>query len=81
MGRSAKNLWSPLLNQQVTGLTRVWGICWEVKGQVLERVLKVMTGAGETVIRWRVKALELGSNSNRMWSESAVLISPRYQCQ
>lgn len=50
MGGSAKNLWSPLLNQQVTGLTSVWGICWEVKGQVLERVLEVMTGAGETVI-------------------------------
>lgn len=31
---------------------------------MLERNLKVMTGAGETVIRQRVKALELDSNSN-----------------
>ena len=44
---------------QSSRLTSVWGMCQEVKEQRLERDLKVMTGAGEIVIRQRVKALEL----------------------
>lgn len=36
-------------------------MCWEV---MLERDWNVMTGAGETVIRRRVKVLESDSNSN-----------------
>lgn len=36
-------------------------MCWEV---MLERVRNVMTGAGETVIRRRVKVLESDSNSH-----------------
>lgn len=45
-------------------------MCQEVKEQRLERDLKVMTGAGEIVIRQRVKALELDSNSNSVSATS-----------
>lgn len=55
---------------QSSRLTSVWGMCQEVKEQRLERDLKVMTGAGEIVIRQRVKALELDSNSNSVSATS-----------
>lgn len=44
-------------------LTSVWETHQEVKGQTWERDQKVMTGAGETVTRQRMKALELDLDS------------------
>ena len=41
------------LARKPSRLTGVWGMCWEVTRLTLERDWIVITGDGETVIRYR----------------------------